>query len=141
MEDVARQSTARSDFNTVLLAIFAALALTLAAIGIFGLMAYSVQQHTQEIGIRIAIGASPTRVLQMVFSYGMRLALIGTSVGIISAFGLGRVMVGLVYGVKPSDPFALSGAIVLLMAAAGLGAYIPAHRATRIDPVESIRYE
>src|SRR5262249_41582221 len=104
MNQVVVQSMARDDFNMLLLTIFAAVALLLAAIGIYGLMAYSVQQRTQEIGIRIALGASPRDMRNMVVSQGMQLPLIGVGVGLAGAFGLTRLMASLLFGVKASDP-------------------------------------
>ncbi|MGA8023257.1 MAG: ABC transporter permease [Candidatus Acidiferrales bacterium] len=141
MEQVVGESTARGDFNTMLLTIFAGVALFLAAIGIYGLMAYSVQQRTQEIGIRMALGASPERVRKMVVSQGMRLAAIGVVIGVAAALGLTRFMAGLIYGVKTWDPIVFVTVAVLLSAVAWFATYIPARRASRVDPMVSLRYE
>jgi putative ABC transport system permease protein len=141
MEQVVGESTARGDFNTMLLTIFAGVALFLAAIGIYGLMAYSVQQRTQEIGIRMALGASPERVRKMVVFQGMRLAAIGVVIGVAAGLGLTRFMAGLIYGVKTWDPTVFVTVAVLLGAVAWFATYIPARRASRVDPMVSLRYE
>jgi putative ABC transport system permease protein len=141
MERVVSQSTARSDFNMTLLSVFAASAMLLAAIGIYGLMAYSVQQRTQEIGIRIALGAGPSEMRNMIVFQGMRLALSGVVIGVAASFGLTRLMSSLLFGVKASDPLVFATVAVLLSAIALLATYIPARRATRIDPLTALRYE
>jgi putative ABC transport system permease protein len=141
MQQVVGESTARSDFNTTLLSIFAGLALLLAAIGIYGLMTYSVQQRTQEIGIRMALGASPENVRKMVVIQGMRLAAIGVVIGVCAALALTRFMSSLIYGVKTWDPVVFVSIAVLLSAVSWLATYIPARRASRVDPMVSLRYE
>jgi len=141
MEQVVGESTATSNFSTMLLTIFAGVALLLAAIGIYGLMAYSVQQRTQEIGIRMALGASPESVRKMVVSQGMWLAAIGVVIGVAAALGLTRFMAGLIYGVKTWDPAVFVFVAVLLSAVSWLATYIPARRASRVDPMVSLRYE
>jgi len=141
MNRVVSQSTARSDFNTALFTIFAAIALGLAAVGIFGLMAYSVQQRTREIGIRLAVGASPGQVRGMVLYQSMALIVGGILFGLVGALGLTRLMVSLAYGVKPSDPFVLAGAAISLGLVALLATSIPALRATRIDPAKTLKCE
>ena len=141
MDQVVGQSTARSDFNTTLLSIFAGVALLLAAIGIYGLMAYSVQQRTQEIGIRMALGASPENVRKMVVFQGMRLAAIGVVIGLAAALGLTRFMAGLIYGVKTWDPIVFISVAMLLSMVSWFATYIPARRASRVDPMVSLRYE
>ena len=141
MNQVVSQSTARSDFNTTLLTIFAAVALLLAAIGIYGLIAYSVQQRTQEIGIRMALGASPERVRRMVVLQGMRLVLGGVVIGMAAALALSRFLVSLVFGVKVRDPAVFVTVVVVLSAVALTATYVPALRASRVDPLESLRYE
>jgi putative ABC transport system permease protein len=141
MEQIRGESTARSDFNMTLLVIFAGVALLLAAIGIYGLMAYSVQQRTQEIGIRMALGASAGDVRKMVVWQGMALALAGVVIGVAAAFGLTRWMASLLYGVTPKDPIAMVSVTVLLIGVALAATYFPARRASRVDPVVSLRYE
>jgi predicted permease len=141
MERVVGQSTARSDFNTVLLVAFAGIALGLAAIGIYGVMAYSVQQRTQEMGVRMALGATPQQVRNMVVFQGMRLALSGVVLGVAASLGLTRVMASLIYGVSPSDPVVISAVCLQLSIVALVATYVPSRRATRIDPVEALRHE
>jgi putative ABC transport system permease protein len=141
MDEVEGESTARSDFNMTLLTIFAGVALLLAAIGIYGLMAYSVQQRTQEIGIRMALGASPQKVRSMVVMQGMRLALAGVIIGVGAALALARYMTTLVFGVKTHDPVVFVTVVVVLSVVALLATFIPAMRASRVDPMVSLRYE
>jgi len=141
MEQVRGESTSRTDFNVTLLVIFASLALLLAAIGIYGLMAYSVQQRTQEIGIRMALGASAQDVRKMVVRQGMALALAGVIIGVAAALGVTRLMASLLYGVTPKDPIAMTSVALLLVGVALAATYLPARRASQMDPVESLRYE
>ena len=141
MEQVVGESTAQSDFSTTLLSVFAAVALLLAAIGIYGLMAYSVQQRTQEIGIRMALGASPENVRKMVVRQGMTLAGIGVVIGVAAALGLTRFLAGLIYGVKTWDPVVFVSVTVLLSAVSWFATYVPARRASHVDPMVSLRYE
>jgi len=141
MEQVTGDSLARNDFNMTLLTIFAAVALLLAAIGIYGLMAYSVQQRTQEIGIRMALGASPGTVRGMIVRQGMLLAGIGVVIGVGAAFGLTRLMKDMIFGVKTWDPVTFVGVVVVLSAVSLLASYVPARRASRVDPMVSLRYE
>ena len=141
MEQVRGESTSRSDFNMTLLVIFAGLALLLAAIGIYGLMAYSVQQRTQEIGIRMALGASSQDVRAMVVRQGMILALAGVAIGVAAALALTRLMTTLLYGVTPRDPVSLTTVAVVLTGVALAATYLPARRASKVDPVVSLRYE
>jgi ABC-type antimicrobial peptide transport system permease subunit len=141
MEQVRAESTARTDFNMMLLNIFAGAALLLATIGIYGVMAYAVQHRTQEIGIRMALGAGPQDVRRMVVLQGMRLAIIGVFLGVAAAFALTPLMASLLYGVKASDPAVLILVATLLSAVALLATYVPARRATRVDPVLALRWE
>jgi putative ABC transport system permease protein len=141
MDQVRSESTQRTDFNMTLLVIFAGVALLLAAIGIYGLMAYSVQLRTQEIGIRMALGAGPHEVRTMVVKQGMRLALIGVFLGVAAALALTRLMASLLYAVKPWDPAAIVSVAVLLSAVALLATYFPARLASRVDPMIALRYE
>jgi len=141
MEQIRGESTAGADFNLTLLVIFAGVALLLAAIGIYGLMAYSVQQRTQEIGIRMALGASSQEVRRMVVKQGMVLALAGVIIGVAAALGLTRLMTSLLYGVTPRDPMAMTSVAVLLTGVALAATYLPARRASKVDPVISLRYE
>ncbi|MGA8027232.1 MAG: ABC transporter permease [Bryobacteraceae bacterium] len=141
MDEVVVQSTAREDFNMVLLTIFGCSALLLAAIGIYGLMAYSVEQRTQELGIRMAVGAQAGDVRNLVIAQGMRLTVIGVLLGSGAAFGLTRLIANLLFGVKAWDPLIFVTVPVLLTAVALFAVWLPAQRATQIDPVDALRYE
>ena len=141
MDQIVVHSTADTRFNTLLLGIFATLALLLAAIGLYGLMAYSVAQRTVEFGIRLALGADSPRLRNMVVRQAMVLAAVGIVVGIAAAYGLTRLMATLLFNVKPTDPAVFSTVAVVLGAVAFLASYIPARRALRVDPVVALRYE
>jgi putative ABC transport system permease protein len=141
MDQVTTESTARTKFNTTLLSIFAGIALLLAAIGIYGLMSYSVQQRTQEIGIRMALGAESGSVRTMVILQGMRLALIGVVIGTAAAFGLARFMGSFLFGVRPWDPAAFITVPIILCAVALIAAWVPALRASRVHPMVALRHE
>jgi putative ABC transport system permease protein len=141
MEEVVSRSTARQDFNMLLLSIFGGSALVLAAIGIYGLMAYSVQQRTQEIGIRMAMGADRRGITKMVVWQGMRLALGGVLIGVGAAFGLSRLVANLLYGVKQWDPTVFVSVPIVLGAVALLAVWLPAKRASKLNPMEALRAE
>ncbi len=141
MTQVVGNSTAREDFNMLLLTIFGACALILAAIGIYGLMAYSVQQRTQEMGIRMALGADRSRIRSLVVWHGMRLAIVGVVIGIGAAFGLTRFIASLLFGVKTWDPVVFVTVPVILSLVALLAVWMPATRASRLDPQQALRIE
>ncbi len=141
LAEVVRQSTSRQRFNMLLMGIFAGVALLLAAIGIYGLMAYSVEQRTQEIGIRLALGAEAGSVRRMVVFQGMRLAVAGIVLGIAGAFGLTRFIAAFLFGVDARDPAVFAGIPVLLAVIALAAVWLPALRASRVDPLEALRYE
>ncbi len=141
MQQVVGESTSRTDLNMTLLNVFAGVALLLAAIGIYGLMAYSVEQRTQEIGIRLALGAGPRDVRNMVVKQGMVLALIGMFIGVGAALALTRYIASMLYGVKTWDPIVFVSVTVLLSFVALVATYIPARRASHVDPMVSLRYE
>jgi len=141
MTEIVVQSTARQDFNMLLLTIFAATALILAAIGIYGLMAYSVQLRTQEMGIRMALGADRGHIRDLVVWQGMRLAIVGVAIGIAAAFGLTRFLASFLYGVKSWDPLAFVTVPLILSAVALLAVWFPATRASRLDPQQALRIE
>ena len=141
MDEVMGRSTARESFNMLLLTIFGAVALLLAAIGIYGLMAYSVEQRTQEIGIRMALGADRSAVRRLVVWHGMRLALLGAAVGLAAAFALTRLLASFLFGVKSWDPAVFVSATVVLSAVALLAVWLPATRASKVDPMQALRAE
>jgi putative ABC transport system permease protein len=141
MDEILAHSTAGESFNMLLLSIFALAALLLAAIGIYGMMAYSVQQRTQEIGIRLALGAESNDVRNMVVWQGMRLALVGVGIGMAGAFCLRGVMESLVWRIGTADPMVFVAVPVLLSAVALFAVWFPARRASRTDPVEALRQE
>ena len=141
MDEVVVNSTARQDFNMLLLTLFGAAALLLAAIGIYGLMAYSVEQRIQEIGIRMALGADRGRIRGMVVWQGMRLALIGVALGVGAAFGLTRLIASFLFGVKNWDPAVFVTVPMVLSAVALLAVWLPATRASRLDPMRALRTE
>jgi putative ABC transport system permease protein len=141
MEEILLDSIARQRFSMLLLAIFAAVALTLAAVGIYGVMSYSVAQRTHEIGIRMALGAQTGAVLKLAVGYGLKLVIAGVALGLIAAFALTRVMTTLLYGVTATDPATFTLISLLLICVAALASYIPARRATKVDPIIALRYE
>ena len=141
MDEVEKQSTALDAFSTTLLTIFAVIALLLAAIGIYGVMAYSVQQRTQEVGIRMALGAGPHEVRRMVLLQGMLLAVVGLAVGVAGGLALTRLMRSLLFEVKPWDPLVFVSTAVLLALVALFACYLPAVRASRVDTMVALRYE
>jgi ABC-type antimicrobial peptide transport system permease subunit len=141
MDEVVRKSISRERFNMWLMTLFGCAALLLAAIGIYGLMAYSVQQRTQELGIRLALGADSSRLRRMVVRQGMRLTLVGVVIGMLAAFGLARLMAALLFGVGATDPLVFIGVPLLLSAVALLAVWVPARRASAVDPIEALRYE
>jgi predicted permease len=120
---------------------FGFLATVLAAIGLYGVLAYVTAQRTREIGIRIALGADRGDVLRMVIAQGLKLAISGVTVGVLSSLALGRILSGFLYGVSPTDPMTIVGVAVLLTLVALLASYLPARRATRVDPMVALRYE
>jgi putative ABC transport system permease protein len=141
MQEVRSMSVAMYSFSSVMLGIFAIVALVLAAIGIYGVMAFAVSQRTQEIGIRMALGARARDVLKMVVQHGMKLALLGIVVGLAGSWALTRFMAKLLVGVQTTDLLTFSVVSICLLVAAFVACYVPARRATKVDPLVALRYE
>jgi putative ABC transport system permease protein len=141
MEEYMSASVAAPRFSTTLLAIFAGVALVLTIVGLYGVMSYSVAQRTNEIGIRLALGAQSRDVLMMVVKQGSILILLGLVIGLAGAYALTRLIESLLFGVTPKDPFTFAAVAVLLAVVALMACYIPAWRATKVDPLEALRYE
>jgi putative ABC transport system permease protein len=136
---VVSESVAQRRFSMLLLAAFAAIALFLAAVGLYGVVAYSVGQRTQEIGVRMAIGARRADVLGLVIGGGMKIALIGVAIGLAGALALSRVIETMLFDVTRFDPASYAATALVLMAVAALACYVPARRATRVDPIVALR--
>ena len=141
MEEYISSSVSTPRFNTTLLSIFAAVALILTVVGLYGVMSYSVAQRTNEIGIRVALGAQARDVLRLILGQGLRLILFGLVIGLLGAFALMKIISGLLFGVTAKDPLTFGTAAVVLSLVALLACYVPARRATRVDPLEALRYE
>jgi putative ABC transport system permease protein len=141
MNEILSEEVAQRRIGMTLLAAFAALALALASLGIYGVLSYSVAQRTQEIGVRMALGAGRKDVLRMVLADGMRLATAGLAIGLGTSFALTPLMAGLLFGVSASDPLTLGGVTLLLITVALTACFIPARRATRVDPMVALRCE
>jgi putative ABC transport system permease protein len=141
MDSLASQTVSLRRASSALFSGFAVLALALACIGIYGVMSYTVAQRTQEIGVRMALGAQRADVLRMVTALGLRLALIGVAIGLAGAFASTRLLASLLYEVSAINPLIFSLAVIVLMAVATLAAYLPAQRAASIDPMRALRTE
>jgi putative ABC transport system permease protein len=141
MEEIVASTTADSRFDAWLLGTFAAVALALTAIGVYGLLSFSVAQRRQEIGTRMALGASRVDILKLVLRQGIALTLAGLALGLAGAFGLARTLSSLLYGVRPNDPASFAAVSLVLLCVGLLASYLPARRATRVDPMVALRYE
>ena len=141
MDDLLAETVAQPRLQTGLLSLFAALALLLAAVGLYGVLAYGVNQRTREIGVRMALGAQRGNVLALIIRQGMKLAMTGAAIGIVAALALTRAMRGLLYGVSPADPLTFALVAVLLLGSALLACWLPARRASRFDPMAALRSE
>jgi putative ABC transport system permease protein len=141
MDQLLSNSVVQPRLNLTLLVTFAGLALVLAAVGIYGVMAYTVTQRTHEIGIRMAIGAQTEDVLKQVLLEGARLAIIGLAIGLAGSLAATRLIATMLFGVKPTDPLTFAAVAVILTSVTLAACYIPARRATRVDPMVALRYE
>jgi putative ABC transport system permease protein len=141
METVVRQTFAGQQFSAVLLGGFSLASLLLAAIGVYGVLAYSVTQRTREIGVRIALGAEPLTITRMVVASGARMVMIGAAGGLAAALALSGLMKSLLFGIGPRDPLTFIAAPAVFVAVALLAAYVPARRAARVSPMEALRAE
>ena len=141
MADIVVRSTSRQRFNMWLMTVSGASALLLAAIGIYGLMAYTVEQRTHEIGIRLSLGADVARVRRMVVWQGMRLTVVGVVIGLAASWGLAQLMTAFLFDVTERDPLVFVGVPVLLTIVAFLAVWLPALRAAKVDPMVALRYE
>jgi putative ABC transport system permease protein len=141
LDNLLADSVSPRRFSTFLLGMFAGLALLLAAMGVYGVMSYVVSLRTNEIGIRMALGAKPADIWKLVIGCAARLALKGIALGLVGSFLLTKLIASLLYGVKPTDPLTFSSVALLLAAVALLACYVPARRATRVDPLVALRYE
>ena len=141
MTQVIGGTVSRPRFSSLLLGLFAGVALILTVVGLYGVISYSVAQGTHEIGIRMALGAEKSEILKMVVGQGLRLVLIGVAIGIAGALALTRFLTSLLYGVKPTDPLTFIAVSLILIAVALAACYIPARRASKVDPMVALRYE
>ena len=141
MDELKEASTAQPRFRTFLLGAFAGIALLLSAIGIYGVMAYTVGRRTSEIGIRMALGARPVNIFRLIVGESIRLTTLGASLGLVGAYAASRIIKNLLFGVTSTDPFTFAGVTLLLCFVAMLASYFPARRASRVDPLVAIKYE
>jgi len=141
MDDIIAISLAQRRFSMVLLAMFAGLALLLSSVGIYGVVSYIVGQRTREIGVRVALGAQHVDILRLVLAEGAKMTAVGVLIGLVASAGLTRLIARLLFGVRPTDPITLVAVALLLTAVSVLACYIPARRATRVDPMIALRYE
>jgi putative ABC transport system permease protein len=141
MEAVFSNSVSRPRFQTILLLVFAALAIALAMIGVYGVVSYSVSQRINEIGIRVALGARSSDVFRLVLREALTLSAVALPIGLLTSLALGRVLQSLLFEVTPTDPATLATVACLVLAVSVLAAALPARRATRVDPLSALRYE
>jgi putative ABC transport system permease protein len=141
LDDYVSASMASRKFVSILCGCFAGTGLLLAVVGLFGVMSYTVSQRTHELGVRVAVGAEKVDILRLILSQGMGMTLVGILVGLVGTLGISRVLASELYGIKPNDPITFLGVAVMLAGVAFLACYLPARRATRVDPIVALRYE
>jgi putative ABC transport system permease protein len=141
LNQVISDSLSERRFSMIVLGAFATVALLLASLGIYGVISYLVGQRTHELGIRVALGAGRNDIIRLVLSHGMKMAIAGVAVGLVAAFGLTRLMSTMLFGVKPTDPVTFGIIALVLMIVALLACYLPARRATKVDPLTALRSE
>jgi putative ABC transport system permease protein len=141
LESYVDDARAPMRFNLILIGIFGTIALMLAAVGLYGVMAYSVTQRSHELGIRIAVGASPRDILRLVLGQGVRMTLLGAAIGLVASLAVTRALSSLLFGVSTTDPVTFIVVPVVLAFVAILACYLPARRAMRVDPIIALRYE
>jgi ABC-type antimicrobial peptide transport system permease subunit len=141
LEEIVADSLADRRFTMILLGVFAALALLLSSLGIYGVISYVVGERTHEIGIRMALGAQRSHVLQLMLGEGMKMALLGVAIGIAAALGLTQLMTKMIFGISATDPVTFCAVALVLASVALTACYIPARRAMRVDPMVALRYE
>jgi putative ABC transport system permease protein len=141
MEEIVGDSLSQRRFNTTLLGLFAFVAVALAAVGIYGVMSYTVSQRTREVGIRMALGAGQSDIIRLVTSSGARLAALGVAIGVVAAVMLTRLISGLLFGVTATDPMTFVLTAILLAAVTLLASYIPSRRAAGVDPIAALRFD
>jgi putative ABC transport system permease protein len=141
VEEILDRSVATPRFNTLLIGLFAAVALILTMVGLYGVMSCAVSENTQQIGIRVALGAQRSDVFKLIVGQGVILAIAGVVIGLGAAYGLTRLMSSLLFGVGSTDPWTFTGVAVLLLFVAAMACYLPARRAMKVDPMTALRYE
>jgi putative ABC transport system permease protein len=141
MSEIVSEASGQPRFTTLVMSFFAIIAFFLAALGLYGILAYSVEQRVREIGVRVALGANKREIFRLIIGNGMRLALVGTAVGVPAALALTRLMGGMLSGITSADPLTYIAVVGMLLGSALLASYLPARRATRVDPIVALRAE
>ena len=141
LNQVISDSLAERQFSMIVLGVFAAVALLLSTLGIYGVISYLVGQRAHELGIRLALGAGRMDIMRLVLSHGMKMAIAGVVIGLVAAFGLTRLMASMLFGVRPTDPATFAIIASVLIVVAFLACYLPARRATKVDPLTALRSE